>query len=292
VSATSLLQAFIDATKKQLADHAAMINSLQQRIAQFSIQQPAPVPIPIGTITLIFSYAFDTTAKNQLDNGNTAVPDAVRTDVGRYGDWTTTAGRGWEIRSEAAYPGGTGLGFRNYRGDGSNNNSGGFNIILASPVTEWWMRFYMRFQSGFAWNPAGAPAYTKDIRGEDSGGTYVIYGIQGGGTLTPYWGITTAVLPNQYGSKSWSDLMGGNVGDGLWHCHEFHVKIADPNSVLEIWIDNVLVMHKSGLTLGVTNVNSFRVGDNQATPTGAGANDYYTDYDEFAVSAVGRVGPL
>jgi len=245
-------------------------------------------------MSIIFSYAFDTTAKNQLDNSNTRIPDDVRTtDVKRSLDNTTVAGRGWEIRSEAAHPSGTGLGVRHYRGSGNNgqgaghnDNSGGIILVMPSAQTELWVRCYMRFQSGFSWN-GGTPEYTKDHYWGGGAEPIFLFGHQGGA-----WGVNYAGTTNYPGTKTWADVMGGATGDGLWHCYEYHFRFSGATGLLEFWIDNVAAGSYSNIDMGSSGISSFKLGENQATVVGSGTADYYTDYDEVVISDSARVGPL
>ncbi|MFZ3066075.1 MAG: fibronectin type III domain-containing protein, partial [Nitrospirota bacterium] len=70
-----------------------------------------------------------------------------------YGGWVTTDGKEEQITSAANYPGGAGgRGQRHWLGDGSANNSGGTKIEFTSPQSELWIRWYMRFQTGFTWS--------------------------------------------------------------------------------------------------------------------------------------------
>lgn len=240
----------------------------------------------------IFSYSFQTTAKNQLDNGNTADPDAARSDVNRNGDWTTAPspnGNGWQVTAAANYPGGAGgLGFRNWRGDGSNNVSGGASIVLSTPQSEIWVRFYMRYQAGFVWTGGGNPGYTKEHYwdGCSGAGTCVIFGHEGGG-----WGISDNVT-NYGGNISWTSLFGGPASDGLWHCFEYHVKkAAFPNGQIEIWVDNVQSLDSGPIGFnGTATMGGFKLGENAASPNNG--QDMYVDYDDIVVSNTGRVGPI
>jgi hypothetical protein len=208
--------------------------------------------------------------------------------VGPHGDWVSSNGNGDQILTAANYSGGGGgKGFRHFRGDGANNGGGGLNITLPSPVTEMWVRFYMRYQSGFAWTPAGQPVYTKDHYWS-VGGNYLIYGIQGGHS----WGLTYIGSSNHSSSLTWAASQGGNTGDGQWHYHEYHAKQNGANGVLEIWIDGVQVLNDTGVNLGSSPWSRFALGENQETVTGAGGSDYFTDYDDIAISTTGRIGPI
>ena len=59
-----------------------------------------------------------------------------------------------QITAVANYPsGGGGKGQRHWKGDGTNNVSGGTKIDFVSPQPELWIRWYMRYEQGFEWNP-------------------------------------------------------------------------------------------------------------------------------------------
>lgn len=188
------------------------------------------------------------------------------------------------IIAEANYPGGGGgKGFRHYRGDGTNVGGGGLSIQLPSSYTELWGRFYMRYQLGFAWLN-GQPHYTKDLYVNVGTPPAWVFGIQGAAS----WGIFNGQtgIPS---SKSWASTMQGPTGDGQWHCYEWHIQHG-PNARIEIWVDNAQVLNT------ITNMPSgstifMAVGENQNQVV-AGANPWYTDYDDFAFSTVGRIGCL
>ena len=201
------------------------------------------------------------------------------------------------ICTDANNPLGTGKGFRHWRcnaGTGQNNGGGGVNAELASPVTELWCRFYMRYQLGFTWGPFGIanPGYTKDMRCWGTNG--MVFGIQGGAS----WGIH--VPPNTHtSSKSWQATMGGMKGDGLFHCYEWHVKNG-ASGIVEIWVDDQLVYSFSG-NVPASAMQSILIGSNQnavgdsnglSVSNGGVLTDWYTDYDDIAFSTTGRIGPL
>lgn len=203
------------------------------------------------------------------------------------GDWTTSSGSKDQITAAANYPGGGGgKGFRHWRGNGGNNTGGGVTIALPAPVTEMWVRFYMRFSLGFAWT-GGAPLYTKDNYWGGCGSGCVIFGIQGSNS----WGVNYNGTTNHPSSRTWAQSQGGATGDGQWHLYEYHLKQNGTAATIEIWIDDVRYLNKTNADLGNTPWSSFKLGENQATVTGC-VPDCYTDYDDIAISTVGRIGPI
>ncbi len=211
-------------------------------------------------------------------------PCAAGDGIRPWGAWTAN---GFEDRiiAEANNPnGGGGKGFRHYRGDGSNSNGGGLSIGWAAGVPELWGRFYMRYQLGFAWSLSGQPIYTKDMYMNVGSPSAWVFGVQGGGGR---WGIFNGKtgIPS---SLSWSATMGGAVGDGLWHCYEFHIQHG-AGARIEIWVDNVQVLNTT-TDMPPGSTDYFALGENQASPTGAGATPWYTDYDDLAFSTSGRIG--
>lgn len=203
-----------------------------------------------------------------------------------HGAWTTRDGSADQITAVANYPGGGGgKGFRHWRGNGTNNNGGGLTITLPVPFTEMWVRFYMRYSSGFAWG-GGAPQYTKEHYWGDCGSGCVIFGIQGNSS----WGVNYNGADNHPSSHTWAASQGGSVGDGLWHLYEYHLKQDGPAGTIEIWIDGIQYLSKTA-NLGSTPWQSFKLGENQHRVTDCNP-DCYTDYDDIAISTAGRIGPI
>lgn len=226
-----------------------------------------------------------------------------KTGVGLAGGWfTALGGRGNNptgddaIIAAANHPrGGGGKGFRHWRGNGGtgqNDNGGGISIEFA-PLNEFWFRMYMRYQSGFTWGPNGVahPHYSKDLRNLSPRGW--TFGIQGAAS----WGIHDPSAGAITSSKTWQSTMGGMKGDGKWHCYEIHWKNG-PGSRIEMWIDNEQVLDKI-VNTSTDPTSSILVGSNQnavGDSNGLSANnggtptDWYTDYDDIAISATGRIG--
>jgi hypothetical protein len=69
--------------------------------------------------------------------------------------------------------------------------------------------------------------------------------------------------------------------------------IDKPAGRIMVWVDNVLTLDKTGGTgIGTGAESSFKLGENQNQVTGAGAADYYTDYDDIEIDDAARIGPI
>lgn len=237
-------------------------------------------------VPLVFETTFNCPDWNQtmglLDSQVCSNGDGIS----GHGNWLVSYGNPDQITAAANNPaGGGGKGFRHWRGDGTNNLSGGLQISLPAPVTEMWVRFYMRFSLGFAWS-GGGPQYTKDHYWGACGSGCIIFGIQGGG-----WGINFNGGTNYPSSRTWSASQGGSTGDGQWHVYEYHVKQNGSAGIIEVWVDGVRYLNVTNANLGSTPWRDFALGENQNQVTGCSPN-CYTDYDDIAISTVGRIGPI
>lgn len=233
------------------------------------------------SVPLVFQTTFNCSPWLQTNGTDPCLPGD---GIGRHGDWTMN-GKGDELLAAANYPGGGGgLGFRHWRGDGTNAAGGGISISLPQATNEVWVRMYMRFQAGFGW-VGGAPLYTKDHYWGACGSGCIIFGIQGSNS----WGINYNGSDNHSSSLSWAASQGGPVGDGQWHAYEYHVLKNGASSVVEFWFEGVRYLSKS-VNLGTATMTSFSLGENQSAVTGC-PSGCYTDYDDLAISTTGYIGP-
>jgi hypothetical protein len=208
-------------------------------------------------------------------------------NVGKAGDGISGYG-GWKHLSEdhilaaANNPaGGGGKGFRHYRGNGQNRGGGGLFIALSSPVSEVWVRWYMRYQEGFSWLN-GAPHYIKDHYWR--GNNQPIFGVEGARS----WGFyARGAHPS---SLTWIASQGGQTGSGKFDCYEYHID--QKTGTLEFWFNGARYLRKTGLNLGAPGLQGFILGSNQNAVVGADTLDFYTDYDDLAISTSGRIGCL
>ncbi len=252
----------------------------------------------------ITSIATTTNPNDTLNFVAMAAPNVSGNTYTIYNHWEgairdhTTLAKKEQITTAANNPSGVGgRGQRHWNRDGSNANSGGLAITFNSAQTEIWMRWYMRYQAGFAWSYLN---YNKWV-----------YMITAGTTacIPIFFGDVSMRLAAQGGSNSpesigwgWPDIMSGATSDGNFHYYEFHAKMdttstPDWDGIGELWVDGVL-------RAGLTNVNwsngnatdrlgwtSLTIGSNQATPDN-GLIPYYVDFDDIAINNTGYIGPL
>lgn len=215
--------------------------------------------------------------------------------IAGFGGWSTGNGKVDEITPDANFPGGEteSMGFRHWRGGankvnkmGRNSNGGGIRIEIPEKPKEVWIRYYSRFEKGFCWQYIN---YTKEL--------YVNVGLTGDNLV-----FTTAfssddafgagvVYPNgisHSGGPGWRSLMKGKCSDGSWHFFEVHVNV--DTGTLETWADGKLTRKQTKLRLGSAGIGWFLVGSNQCCV--AEQPDMYTDYDDFAISTTGYIGPI
>lgn len=215
-----------------------------------------------------------------------------------HGAWTTPGHpMGDEITAAANNPsGGGGKGFRHWRCDGMNCNGGGIQIELPTGLTDMWLRFYMRYETGFNWSPAGSPGYTKDIYMLGNTASDYTLGFHGGNSWGLYTiGIAGTPFTGTYflGSPGWQGINGGLTGDGRFHCYEAHHRLAvrGNDGVVEIWVDGARTFSTTTANLTTSGVwRWLMVGENQNNVSNG--VERYTDYDDFAVSTAGPIGCL
>jgi len=178
--------------------------------------------------------------------------------------------------AEAAHTGS--YGYRVTVSPGVNNLTGGFYGYISGTPTQLWTRWYMRYQSGFSWNPM---QYHKLIFPHQTGATAIEF--MGNNTI-----CVDAPSANTCINSGWRDSQGGSLtGDGQWHCYE--VLLDTGNKVFTYWLDGV---QKGSITNvnydGMTLSGLMEFHTNQQSPGGT----YYVDWDDIAMSSTGYIGPL
>lgn len=262
-------------------------------VAVFSVISASAAWAAADLTAGVWETTYDCPAWSQADGaGALSCPD-----LGGGGGWTCDNGNGTteaeQITASANYPGGRGgRGQRHWEGDGTNVNSGGLRILLSQPQQELWLRWYMRWEAGFAWAQL---SYDKIL---------YIYPPAGGGLVVALqWADQMSVaeyfLPGRsYASPEgfgWPTIMGGPASDGQWRCFEVHLRTDTDgtNGLAEIWVDGVLHLARYDVNNGNgahPGWSEILVGSNQSAP--ANGRCMYVDYDDFAIGNSGRIGCL
>ena len=201
-----------------------------------------------------------------------------------------------QVTSDANNPDGDGgRGARFWVDDGDDVYSGEARVHFPNQEPEIWIRWYVRYERGFAW-AAGNPLYDKwlfcrfgpdnkisssrmQIIPESSGrGGRIAIFIQAGGDQ--YQLLHPAI--------TWQDVF-GTTSDGLWHMIEMYVKMDTDSTdgIGRLWIDGQLVINKTDVDFSggdpVTRAGMkwFEFQSNQNWPNNGGP--MYVDYDDMAV---------
>jgi hypothetical protein len=261
----------------------------QNLLPQNTPTQDAAPQDPQPQSSALFKTTFDYSAEcSQRGNLGNATCESVEND-GIYWDWgaNLVGGHATEAVSAANNPDGDGgLGFRSWVGDGTNVMTGEARIDFPSPQKELWIRWYQRYEAGFAWS-GGEPHYDKTfyintegslaIHPQHAGNGKWSLTIQGGGET--YQATTNPAL-------TWTDVF-GPTSDGLFHLFEVHIKL-DTNSsdgVGQMWIDGNLVIDASGVdfsggsSASRDGITWMEFHANQNSPANGGPA--YVDYDDI-----------
>jgi hypothetical protein len=227
--------------------------------------------------TILYSVSFSNCARDIAQSNSAAPnydldthckPETGSADPTWYGSWGMNmgpSGTGSQITTLADHTGNGGRGFRGYRTDGFDVNSGGLGLKFPQ-TTDFWIRWYMRYAKGFGWNPSGSPAFTKDLYMIGNTATNWTWGFHGSDSL---WGWTAAGTTDETGQHGWRTIMGGATADGQFHCYEYHTKIGNSTTtgVKQMWVDGVQVMDLHNVSLGTSGTwGELTVFDNSNNP--------------------------
>ncbi|MFZ3091297.1 MAG: hypothetical protein WA240_11820 [Nitrospirota bacterium] len=261
-------------------------------IGIFSLLNPST---SISAVNLPWSTTYNCPEWKQTDSHYTNCDGLTH-----YGDWKTSDGKEEQITTAANYAGGgAGRGQRHWLGDGSANNSGGIRIEFTSPQQELWIRWYMRFQTGFTWSSLQNFKILYINVGQPSAVVIRFYS----------WdrmNVASNCPPQNYPSPQgtgWNsfiaangalDANGNRKSDGQWNMYEVHIKMDTNGSdgIAEMWIDGVRILSYSNVCFG-TQGGWFTIviGSNHAYSAN-GSAAYYVDYDDIVISTTEPIGPL
>ena len=165
--------------------------------------------------------------------------------------------------------------------------SGGMKIEFTPAQKELWVRWYMRYQAGFKWNPLVADKWLYFHPGEPH-------------AVVPEWysdevNVWSLAQGNHRSltNNGWSQVMGGSVSDGKWHFYEVHLKM-DTNGadgVAEVWIDGTKKLTATDVDYGTqAGWSYFVIGHNKGVVSNG--VPMAIDFDDFVVSSIGPIGPF
>jgi len=250
--------------------------------------------VPLFQTTFSDANCAQWTQANGLGDSNVCQPGD---GISGEGAWTASPGAVEDKITSVANmaAGGGGKGFRHAVGDGASNNGGGI-ILSWTPVAELWMRFYVRYPVGFAFD--SADLYSKLVYFNQENPTnnpHFYWGYHGG--ATGGYAQNDGVAQTASSPYTWNGIMGGTTGDGLWHSYEIHVKMntgTNDNGVWEWWIDGNLAYSVSNIKFsnnaaGIT-WHACAIGENFHNPANGGV--VFVDFDDIAISTTGYIGPI
>jgi len=229
-------------------------------------------------IDLPWSTTYDCADWNQYN-------DPLSCDgLARKGSWTSSPEGYYEqITAAANYPGGAGgKGQRHWIGDGTNNNSGSLRIDFNTPPGKFWMRWYMRWESGFG--EFGQYKAIYGFAGADNGPLLNFF-YPGGGMSFEYLSSGNETCNN----CGWgTQFYGSGTSDGSWVLMEMMVDAA--GGKLKLWVNETLVMDRTGVVFKQPYVTYLIIGSNQKNVSNG--RSMYVDYDDIAISTTGYIGPI
>ncbi|WP_028585959.1 hypothetical protein [Desulfogranum mediterraneum] len=196
--------------------------------------------------------------------------------------WTEPDQKYTQITTAANYPGGAGgKGQRKWVGPGTNNGSGGISIRFNSAKTEFWMRWYMRWETGFGFFREYKSLYIYP----PSGTGMVFQFMDRSGNMRLYSTVQSYRHTGGFGDKFYPT----KTSDGSWHMFEVHFNI--PNGVYQYWVDGELMGNFSNVDFGAINsISRITVGSNSKDV--ANSRSMYIDHDDIAIRSSGPIGPV
>lgn len=194
------------------------------------------------------------------------------------------------ITAAANYAGGGGgKGQRHPVCNGLGNSGGGTMVYFNQPQSELWVRWYIRYQSGFEWSSfiAGKIFYlytngSVQCIPEWYGADNFNFALQGAGQNTLFSG------------RGFTTMNGGSKGDGKWHYLEIHMKgdTNGSNGIAEVWMDSLPVSSRTNLNYGMAGGAKWVRMTIMSNYNAIANGPWNVDIDDIAISSTGRIGPI
>lgn len=220
-----------------------------------------------------------------------------------------------QISTAANFSGGAGgRGWRRWMCGGTSINtvspSTGTLSVSVPMASEYWIRFYIRFQTGFDWNTYGIAAFKVvranpiapqnfwfDFSGVDAGRSEPMGGGGLGGGNNNIMHCVSGCGWNTVNPSGGVGSGGYRYGDNSWHSIEIHLKdqtgTGTYDGEYDFWLDGSLKFHSAAVnfcTGAPQGINRFQFFANERTPNNP--SPMYVDIDDIAISATGYIGPL
>lgn len=233
----------------------------------------------MATVTLPFSTSFDSSGCSEgLNLYNNASGCSGLSNGGNRNPVNCTYDS--VVRATANNPIGTGRGVAHCVDPGKNYQGGTFTVNFPMQ-TEFWVRFYIKYQSGFSWSSMDE----HKLLWMDGGPTGKCNIFSLSGDRMRFWNQLTSPYEVVYGSSGYG---WDRLSDGNWHYLEVHLKYGT-NGHEDAWFDGVKVVNQD---LNTTNSyggwSHIEFMTNAAYPGGT----YEVDIDDIAISNTGYIGPL
>lgn len=197
-----------------------------------------------------------------------------------------------QASSAANNPNGSGgYGARFWAGDGTNVQSRAVTVHFSTQQPELWLRWYMRYESGFTW--ASYPVHYDKWLYMRCGTDDTIANSQMEIIVGESWGVKAYIQGNSDGHQipgptTWVDVF-GQPSDGLWHMIEVYIKLDTDSTdgIYRMWVDGQVITEKTDVDYSNGNavvragVKWFDFTSNQNSP--ANGKAMYVDYDDMAI---------
>ena len=225
--------------------------------------------------------------------GNTLGCDAFTDEERDYVNWGAAGtpnlidGNATEVIAAAARTGTYGM--RSYKGTPQNAGTDVVYLEFNDGLDEFWLRYYIRYQAGFAW-AGGNPSYDKTFQFAASS---FIGGPSNLSILPQFAGSSFRIFAQGDSVQisapvSWQSVF-GTVSDGQWHAFEVHWKLESffgaSDGVGQVWIDDVLVLDDSSVQWALTASRwvPMRNMDWEGNQHEVTTQGYYIDIDDITL---------
>ncbi len=250
--------------------------------------------ISVAGVDLPWSTSY--TGANCNSNWNTYTQDLNCDGLDKNGGWTCSP-QGYYEQIITNQTGHGDAGFqRHWLGDGKNSNSGGTYVTFNTPQSEFWVRWYNRYQPGFKWGSyiGYKVIYIQDTS-QAGGYNNSAFEPMNGSDGFEWWNVAEGSTYNCSSGCGWMTWYPSGTSDGSWHEFQVHVKAESSSSahdgIIQVWMDGVQKMNVTTANFALRSKGAlfygFMIGSNADSPLNGGC--YWVDYDNVAVSNSGYI---